>query len=99
MVANALNRKSRGVLASMASWEWQMLEAVGQFELHYKGHAQGTLGRLVATPSLLSRVIETQGQDIEISSIKDRIQSGTSDEGWAIHIDGSLRYRGRVVVP
>ena len=38
-----------------------MLKAVGQFGLHYKGQAQGTLGNLVATPSLLSRVIEFQG--------------------------------------
>ena len=34
----------------------------------------------MATPSLLSRVIESQGQDIEILSIRDRIQSGTCDE-------------------
>ena len=32
-------------------------------------------------------------------SIRDRVQSGTGDEGWTVHIDGSLRYRGRVVVP
>ena len=32
-------------------------------------------------------------------SIRDQVQSGTSDEGWAIHTDGSLRYRGRVMVP
>ena len=32
-------------------------------------------------------------------SIKDRIQSGMGDEGWTIHIDGSLWYIGRVVVP
>ena len=32
-------------------------------------------------------------------SIKDRVQSGTGDEGWAIHKNGSLRYRGWVVVP
>ena len=57
------------------------------------------LGSLVATPSLLSRVIESQGQDAEISSIRGRVLSGTGDEGWAIHTDGSLRYRGRVVVP
>ena len=31
--------------------------------------------------------------------IKDRIQAGTSDEGWAIHMDGSLWYRGWIVVP
>ena len=59
VVVDALNRKSRGVLASVASREWQMLEVVGQFGLHYKGQAQGTLGSLVATPSLLSRVVES----------------------------------------
>ena len=32
-------------------------------------------------------------------SIRDRVQSGTGDKGWTIHVDGSLRYRGRVVVP
>ena len=53
----------------------------------------------MATPSLLSRVIESQGQDTELVSIRDRIQSGITDKGWAIHTDGSLRYRGRVVVP
>ena len=50
-------------------------------------------------PFLLSRVIESQGQDIEIVSIKDRVQSGIGDEGWTVHVDGSLWYRGRVVVP
>ena len=53
----------------------------------------------MATPSLLSRVIESQWQDVEISFIKDRVQSSTGDEGWAIHIEGSFRYRGWVVVP
>ena len=67
--------------------------------LQYREQAQGTLGSLVATPSLLSRVIESQGQDVEIVSIRDRVQSGIGDEGWTIHVDGSLRYRGRVVVP
>ena len=33
VVVDALSRKSQGVLASMASWEWQMLEIVGQFRL------------------------------------------------------------------
>ena len=32
-------------------------------------------------------------------SIRDRVQDGTGDEGWAIHTDGSLQYRGRVMVP
>ena len=32
-------------------------------------------------------------------SIKDRVQPGKGDESWAIHTNGSLRYRGWVVVP
>ena len=59
VVADALSRKSRGALASIASQEWRMLETVGQFGLHYNEQAQGMLGSLVATPSLLSRVIES----------------------------------------
>ena len=50
-------------------------------------------------PSLLSKVIESQEQDTKRLSIRDRVQLGTSDKGWAIHTDGSLWYRGRVVVP
>ena len=53
----------------------------------------------MATPSLLSRVIESQVQDAKLVSIRDRVQSGTSDEGWAIHTDDNIRYRGQVVVP
>ena len=60
VVADALSRKSRGVLASIASREWRMLETVGQIGLQYSEQAQGTLGSLVVTPSLLSRVIESQ---------------------------------------
>ena len=29
VVADALSRKSQGVLASVASWEWQMIETMG----------------------------------------------------------------------
>ena len=99
VVADALSRKSRGALASIASWEWRMLETVGQFGLQYNEQAQGVMGSLVATPSLLSRVIESHGQDEEIVSIRDRVQLGTGDEGWTVYADGSLQYRGRVVVP
>ena len=63
VVVDALSWKSRGALASIASREWRMLETVGQFGLQYNEQTEGTLGSLVATPSLLSRVIESQWQD------------------------------------
>ena len=53
----------------------------------------------MATPSLLSIVIESQWQDAEIVSIRDPVQSGIGDEDWTVHSDGSLLCRGRVVVP
>ena len=36
VVADALSQKSWGVLACVASQEWQMLEVVRQFELYYR---------------------------------------------------------------
>ena len=36
-----------------------MLETVGKFGLQYNQQTQGTLGSLVATPSMLSIVIES----------------------------------------
>ena len=73
VMADVLSWKSWGVLASIASWEWRMLETVGQFGLQYSEQAESILGSLVATPSLLSRVIESQWQDAEIMSIRDRV--------------------------
>ena len=72
VVADALSRKSREVLASVASRGWQMLEIVRQFGLQYSDQTQGVLGILVATLSLLSRVIESQRQDTEIVAIRDQ---------------------------
>ena len=59
VVDDALSRKSRGVLASISFQELQMLEVIGHFGLQYRDQAQGVWGSLVATPSLLSRVIES----------------------------------------
>ena len=98
VVVDSLCRKSRGVLANVDSRELQMLKVVKQFELYYSEQTQGILGSLVATLSPVSRVIESQGEDTEISSIRDRVQLGTGDKGWAIHTDGSLWYKGLVVV-
>ena len=44
--------------------------------MQYSDQTQGALGSLVATPSLPSRVIESQGRDAKISSIRDWVQSG-----------------------
>ena len=68
-----------------------MLETAGQFGLQYSEQTQGTLGSLVATPSLLSRVIESpSGRTVEIVSIRTDWYSQVVQvyEGWTIHTDG-----------
>ena len=40
VVVDALSWKSQGLLAGIASREWRMLEAVGQFDLQYSDQAQ-----------------------------------------------------------
>ena len=57
----------------------------------------------MATSSLLSWVVESQRQDAEVG-IRGNSHQGlgidsSGEEGWAIRVDGSLRYRGRFVVP
>ena len=80
VVADAPSQKSRRVLASIASWEWQMLETIGHFGFQCSDQAQGDIRSLVAMPSLLSIVIEFQGQEAKLVSIRDRL-FGTGDEG------------------
>ena len=63
MVADALSQKSQGVLASVASRKWHMLEVMGLFRLHSRGQTQGTYG--YAFPIEQSdRVLGTRHRDI-----------------------------------
>ena len=82
VVVDALSRKSRGALAHIASREWWMLEIMRHFGIQYIEQAQGTLGSLVATPSLLSRVIEPKvvktGPARPVQQEKPRTGTGTS---------------------
>ena len=59
VVVNAFSRKSGGVLPNIASKEWQMFEIMRQFGLQYNKKTQGTLGSLVDTSSLPSKVIDS----------------------------------------
>ena len=58
VVVDALNRKSWGIQASVASRVMENAQDCGTFWTQYSDQAQGVLGILVAMPSLLSRVIE-----------------------------------------
>ncbi|GFS40196.1 hypothetical protein Acr_00g0067070 [Actinidia rufa] len=58
-----------------------------------------TLFTLSAEPSIISRVIEAQQQDIEAKTICDRIARGVGPTDWVLHSDQGLRYKSRLFVP
>ena len=65
--------------------------------------AQGCVGRYprASREVWISPKLESGRRGLppyENKTIRDRVQLGTGGEGWVIHTDGSLRYRGPVVV-
>ena len=60
VVADALSRKTRGVVANIVAKEWQMIETFGDFSLQLVEEPERVyLSTLVAKPSLLTRVIKS----------------------------------------
>ena len=59
VVADALNRKPRGIVASLMVQEWRMLESIAEFDLIPTRQGPETfLGCMSVRPNLISRVIE-----------------------------------------
>ena len=58
-----------------------------------------TLFTLSMEPSIISRVIEAQQQDVEAKTICDRIAKGVRPTSWVLHSDQGLRYKSRLFVP
>ncbi|GFY96886.1 hypothetical protein Acr_11g0011920 [Actinidia rufa] len=100
VVADALSRKSLSTLASVFIHEWQMLQDLGEYDLFLNETDEfATLFTLSAEPSIISRVIEAQQQDIEAKTICDRIARGVGPTDWVLHSDQGLRYKSRLFVP
>ncbi|GFY97535.1 hypothetical protein Acr_12g0000760 [Actinidia rufa] len=99
-LADALSRKSFSTLASISISEWQMLQDIGEYDLLLSEIGESaTLFTLSAEPSIISRVIEAQQQDVEAKTICDRISRGIGPTDWVLHEDQGLRYKFRLFVP
>ncbi|XP_028113476.1 uncharacterized protein LOC114311533 [Camellia sinensis] len=56
------------------------------------------LGARIATLKILSKILESQKYDQEVTFIKARMESSETMLGWEIHTDGSLKYQGQMFV-
>ena len=61
VVADALSLKPHSLLASIAIWEWKMLQQLRDFDFHLaEADGRATLFALVAQSTILGRVLEAQ---------------------------------------
>lgn len=103
VVADALSRKPRGVVASVMAYEWKMLEMASEIDL--KPTTVGGdvfLGSMTVQPSLISKVIQEQAQDVGMRAKMVELTIEPTFIGlseWTIGNDGGLRYRGKLCVP
>ena len=73
VVADALSRKPVGDIASIAIREWKMLGALGEFDLLLDESVEAAaLFSVVAQPTLVTRVLEAQGGDLDVESSERR---------------------------
>ena len=73
VVADALSRKSRGALASIASREWRMLETVGQFWATVQRADSGYLGEFSGYT-----VFVEQSDRVLVAGRRDSVHQGPS---------------------
>ncbi|WP_171949947.1 integrase zinc binding domain-containing protein, partial [Proteus mirabilis] len=100
VVADALSRKSHATVASLVLNGWRNSVTIGDYDLHYYEDEQRAYAfNLVATPSLVLQVKQSQWQDEDLQQIWYQLQNGEQFERWQIGHDGFLLYKGRLVVP
>ncbi|XP_024020452.1 uncharacterized protein LOC112091328 [Morus notabilis] len=88
VVADALSRKSHGVLASLAFEDWNRLATVGSFDLqYYEDSYKACVFNIVATLTLIQLVKQGQWHDEELGEVWDQLQSGKQIEEWQVKAD------------
>ena len=100
VVVDALSRKSYGQLSSLGLREFEMHAVIEDYELCLSWEGQGPcLYSILARPMFIQRIVEAQVHDEFLETVKARLVEGEVDENWSMHVDGSVRFRGRLCVP
>ena len=100
VVADALSRKSYGQLSNLGLREFEMHAVIEDFELclGWEGHGP-CLYSISARLMFIQRIVEAQVHDEFLEKVKIQLVKGEVNENWSIHVDGSVRFKGRLCVP
>ena len=84
VVADALSRKkTSGMLASLRLCKWKMLNFICDFDLCVEEVGERmALCNLVARPTLIEKIIESQMKDAELVDILGKLSNGELMDGW-----------------
>ena len=97
VVADALNRKSRGEL-NVSMSKWKLKDALRDFDLWIgEGESRPCIFNRVAQPLLQQRIVALQRIDNELEAIWSRLERSEMVDNWAT-INDELRFRGRLCV-
>ena len=99
VVADALSRKSNNMLASLILEDWKNSVNIGDYNLEYRENGKtACISNIVATPSLLQIVQQSQWQDQELRAIWNQLQNGEQLDGWSTNREGFVLFNGRLAV-
>ena len=100
VVTNVLSNKSLSTLTNISIHEWQMFQNLGKYDLLLsKTDEFAALFTLSVEPSIISRIIEAQQQDVETKTICDSIARGEVPTNWILHPNQSLRFKSKLFIP
>lgn len=75
VVADALSRKSRGMMAKISVKEWDMVKTLNEFRIQVESQdTKAYLSAQKVIPKLTNEVMEAQKHDQEVAYIKGRLE-------------------------
>ena len=99
VVADALSRKSHGLMAYLALDSRKNSVAIRDYNLeYYEDQYRACAYNVIAVPSTVLQVKQSQWQDEELQQIWNQLQRGEQLHGWQLSANGFLLFQGRLVV-
>ncbi len=99
VVADALSRKSKHSVATLITSEELSKEFERMnLEIIKEGELEAKLGALSIRPTFFEEIMARQMDEPKLVKLREQANEGKA-EGFTIHEDGSLRFKGRWCVP
>ncbi|KAL6349618.1 hypothetical protein AAG906_035779 [Vitis piasezkii] len=95
-----LNSRKRRWMETLENYDFALHYHPGKVNVVADALRQGPcLYSISARPMFIQRIVEAQVHDEFLEKVKAQLVEGEVDENWFMHVDGSVRFKGRLCVP